>query len=131
MDRADFEKLIVEAVGQIPERFRRRMNNVVFVVEPGSRPPVAGEERIRRGHALLGLYQGVPLTQRGPQYSLVLPDKITIFQDVIEDIAGGDSERIRSIIVDTVHHEFAHHLGFSEREVRTWEQKRRQRRRPA
>lgn len=127
MDRADFEKLIVAAVGHIPERLRRRMNNVVFVVENRSRPPVAGEERIRRGDVLLGLYQGVPLTQRGPHYSLVLPDKITIFQDVIEEIAGGDPERIRSIVVDTVHHEFAHHLGFSEPEVRAWERKRRQR----
>lgn len=127
MDHAAFEKLIVEAAELIPERIRRKMANVVFVVEDGSRPPAPGEVRIRRGQVLLGLYQGVPLTRRGPQYSLVPPDKITIFQNVIEQLAGGDPERIRAIVRDTVHHEVAHHLGFSEGEVRAWEQKRRQR----
>lgn len=128
MDQAAFEQCIVDAVGTVPERIRKAMNNVVFVVENGSRPPSTGEVRIQRGQVLLGLYQGVPLTRRGPQYSLVPPDKITIFQDVIEHIARGDPERIRAVVSDTVHHEIAHHLGFSEREVRVWEQKRRQRR---
>ncbi len=124
MTREYFEENINAAIASIPEKIRERFNNVAFVVEDAPRPAAATERLVRRGSILLGLYQGVPLTRRGPGYSGVLPDKITIFQQAIEFLAGPDERRIGALIHDVVHHEIAHHLGFSEREVRAWERKR-------
>ena len=129
MKTEQFETLITDALQTIPERIRVRMENVAFVVEEEARAPGRGEEEVWDPNAsvLLGLYQGVPLMERGPQYQYALPDKITIFQKTIERIAGGDAEHTAEIVHQTVLHEVAHHLGFSESEVRRWE--RRQKRR--
>ncbi|MFA5106711.1 MAG: metallopeptidase family protein [Patescibacteria group bacterium] len=124
MTREQFEQYIEAAIDRVPEKIRQRFNNVAFVVEAAPRPAAVNERVVRRGGILLGLYQGVPLTRRGPGYSGVLPDKITIFQQAIEFLAGPDENRIGALIHDVVHHEIAHHLGFSEREVRAWERKR-------
>ena len=111
MELAEFEQLVNEAIGQIPDNVRRNLKNVAFVVEHYHRQPRSNEIVIRRGAVLLGLYQGVPLTRRGgPSYNMVLPDKITIFQYTIEQIAGGDPVQIRKIVTDTVHHEIGHYL---------------------
>ena len=80
MDQAPFVELVERAIAAVPERFRRRLENVAFVVEPAVRLARPNEAEIRRGRLLLGLYQGVPYGQRGAWYSGVLPDKITIFQ---------------------------------------------------
>lgn len=125
MELQTFEQLITKALLTIPKRIRDRMDNVVFVVEDVPRRPSHGEKEIAHGHTLLGLYQGVPLARRGTGYSLVLPDKITIFKSVIESLARHDDQRIAAMVHNTVLHEVAHHLGFDEREVRAWENKRR------
>ncbi|MBI3115456.1 MAG: metallopeptidase family protein [Candidatus Kerfeldbacteria bacterium] len=103
------------------------MSNVVFVVEDHVRRAGPGVRRIRRGSVLLGLYEGVPLTQRGVHYSAVLPDKITIFQGVIEELGRGSPAEIRAIVHATVLHEVGHHLGMGEQHVRAWERQRRAR----
>jgi len=122
MEQAQFEQLIREAIDVVPERLQQKMNNLAFVVEEFARP---GRGRITRQHILLGLYEGVPLTRRGENYSGVLPDKITIFQQPIEELSGHDNEKIRAMVYDVVWHEIAHHFGFTERDVRQWEGKRR------
>ncbi|MFH0952207.1 MAG: metallopeptidase family protein [Patescibacteria group bacterium] len=122
-----FEELINDTLLTIPQRIRDRMENVVFVVEDEPRPAVNTEIKITRGSVLLGLYQGVPMTRREPRYSLVLPDKITIFKSAIERIAGGDEGKITKLTHNTVLHEVAHHLGFDERAVRAWEHRRQKR----
>ena len=129
MELADFEQCILDALETIPQRIRSRMENVAFVVEATARRPHSGEKPIAgHGGELLGLYQGVPLIHRGPGYQYALPDKITIFQETIEQIAGGNDVVIRSMVHDTVLHEVAHHIGFSEEEVAVWEKKRKGRR---
>ena len=127
MDRERFEQLINGAILEVPQRIRDAMNNVAFVVEDNTRSRRGSEAPIRRGHVLLGLYQGVPLTLREPHHQWALPDKITIFQNVIEELAGEDDGRIADLVRSTVHHEIAHHLGFDEAAVRTWEKKRKRR----
>ncbi len=126
MKREAFEQLIEDAVASIPERFRKRFDNLAFIVEDEARRGGRHATRIKRGSILLGLYEGVPLARRGVNYSLVLPDTITIFQQPIEQLARGRTEMIRAIVRDTVLHEVAHHLGFDELEVRRWERKRRE-----
>lgn len=121
MESDQFEQLVRAAIEKIPARFRARMENVAFVVETNERAARPAELQIQRGGRLLGLYQGVPYGRRGPSYSGVLPDKITLFQDTIEDVAGNDLNRIAEIVSDTVAHEIAHYFGMNEMEVRRWE----------
>ena len=112
MEEIEFEKLVQEALLGIPERIRRRMDNVEIVIEKGS----------PRG-SLLGLYQGVPKTAWGRGFGMRLPDKITIFQEPLERISR-NPEELKEIVKNVVWHEVAHHFGFSEKGVRDLERKR-------
>lgn len=100
------------------------MQNVAFVLEDTARRRNAREAGIRRNEVLLGLYEGVPKTRRGSGYFGVLPDKITLFQEPIEALSGGDEQKLRRIVYDVIWHEVGHHLGFDERAIRTLERKR-------
>lgn len=113
MERQQFEQYINEAIALVPPHIRRVMTNVAFVID---------DVQVGR---LLGLYQGIPLPQRGQGYSGVTPDVITIFQRTIEAVAENNPERIRQMVHETVHHEIAHYFGFSEHKVRDWERRRR------
>ncbi|MEK7631320.1 MAG: metallopeptidase family protein [Patescibacteria group bacterium] len=124
MEREQFVQLVTEAVQAVPEPLREKIENVVFVVEEDSRPPKFRERGIVIRSFLLGLYQGVPLTKRGINYSLVPPDKITIFHKPIEELGGPTDAGIRALVHDVVHHELAHYFGFDEPAVRKMEQSR-------
>jgi len=100
----DFEELVQEALAELPGDLRKRMSNVVVVVE--DEPP--------HGQPLLGLYQGVPLTRRSGGYTGALPDKITIFRGPLERIAAYDPDRLRREVKRVVLHEVAHHFGISD-----------------
>jgi len=121
MDRERFEWLVAKAVEDLPEEFLSRMENVDIIVE--ARPSLSQIRRARleRGHTLLGLYEGVPQTRRGSRYGLVLPDKITIFQEPIEARCRHENEII-SEIRRVVKHEIAHHFGISDARLRQLEQ---------
>jgi predicted Zn-dependent protease with MMP-like domain len=124
MDKKDFEKLVEEGIAMIPEEFLARLENVAVVVEGEPTREQLRKAKIGRGVLLLGLYEGVPQTRRGPNYGMVLPDKITIFQKSIEKVAGTENE-IREQVKNTVWHEIAHHFGSSEESVRAAESRRR------
>lgn len=96
----------------VPRRFRRRLRNLVFVVEP--EPPRPG---------LLGLYQGRPMTTRSVSESFALPDRITIYQGPHERQAR-NPEHLRRLVEETIWHEVAHHLGMNEGQVRAAERRR-------
>lgn len=122
MNIDQFTAAVDEALAAIPERIRKNMSNVALVIEDQPRPARPGEFGINGRGVLLGLYQGVPLTRRGSNYTFVLPDKITLFQHTIEAIAGPDEQAVKKLIKETVWHEVAHHLGMNENQVRKWEQ---------
>jgi predicted Zn-dependent protease with MMP-like domain len=100
--RAEFERLVRNAIEALPEHFRSRLDNVEIVVEdsPGN-------------DHLLGHYHGVPLPNRGAGYSGFLPDKITIYRLPIERRAGNADELAEDVRV-TVWHEIAHHFGIDD-----------------
>ncbi|MEX2274744.1 MAG: metallopeptidase family protein [Actinomycetota bacterium] len=103
--RERFEELTAEALDALPEWVRQRMDNVEITVEdlpPDDQPN------------LLGLYYGIPLTERGDAYSGVMPDRITLYRATIEGVARGDPERLRETIAHTVRHEVAHYFGISD-----------------
>jgi predicted Zn-dependent protease with MMP-like domain len=122
MTRERFTELVEEALREIPRRFREAMKNVAVVVEDQPPAHVLEEMEIGPDDTLFGLYQGVPLPQRGWNYGNALPDRISIYQGPIED-ACEDDEEIRECVAETVIHEFGHHFGMSEEEIEEIEEK--------
>ena len=108
MTNEEFEQLVTEALVNLPIFFKEKLENVDVVVEEWPSPEMA------KGRLLLGLYQGVPKTNRGAGYTMVLPDKITIFKGPIELVSRGNRQAIKNTVVDTVQHEIAHHFGISD-----------------
>ncbi len=124
MDRSEFEQLVTEAILDLPPEILAKMDNVGIVIEDWPTPEESRKGGSVIGNILLGLYQGVPRTKRGPGYTLVLPDKITIFQKAIEAVAQSP-EAVKQQVKSTVWHEIAHHFGFDEQGARRVSQKRR------
>lgn len=99
--RERFEAMVDEALASLPPGLARMMRNVGVVVEDGTDPH------------LLGLYQGIPLTERTSHYSMALPDKITIFRLAI--CARCDTEQdVVDEVRRTVVHEVGHHFGIDD-----------------
>ena len=113
MTQDEFENIVSQSIGELPRDIRDKMDNVAIVVEDSPSQDQLKRGGTRHGDLLLGLYEGVPRTRRGPGYTLVLPDKITIFQRSIEAIASSPEE-ITHQVRETVRHEIAHHFGFDE-----------------
>jgi predicted Zn-dependent protease with MMP-like domain len=112
MDRRKFEKLVEQALNSLPEAIQEQLDNVDLVVEDlPSKEQLVGSG-IDDGLDLLGLYEGLPLTERY-DYGMVLPDKITIFQKSIESICESEKEIVEEVR-DTVIHEIAHHFGIDD-----------------
>ena len=114
MEKAKFEDLVAQAVEDLPEEFRQRLENVDVVVEEYPSTFQLKKARLNKGYTLLGLYEGTPLTQRHSGYGLVPPDKITLFQGTIESKCGGQETTIRKEIREVVLHEIAHHFGIGD-----------------
>jgi predicted Zn-dependent protease with MMP-like domain len=103
MEVAEFERLVEEALDSIPPELGRLMTNVVVLVADEAPP---GEE-------LLGLYEGIPLTERDGWYSGVLPDTITIYRLPILRICDTAADVVDEVRT-TVIHEVAHHFGIED-----------------
>jgi predicted Zn-dependent protease with MMP-like domain len=108
--RDAFRGYVAEAMDSLPDELAKEMDNVEIVVE--DEPPAEYRAGLQRGHTLLGLYHGIPLTKR-TGYGNVLPDKISIYQGPIERLAR-TPERIKAQVRKTVIHEIAHHFGIEE-----------------
>lgn len=114
-----FEELVGDALDELPPFFQARMNNVVVLVDVWPSRRVLREMGVLPGNTLLGLYSGIPLTERTHDYGLVPPDTITLYQGPIENAAavqeGGDyHDRVREEVRHTVIHEIAHHFGIDD-----------------
>lgn len=112
MTPSDFDQIVERALRRIPWHFRKRLENVVIVVEP--EPPRPG---------LLGLYHGRPLTHRSVGESFAMPDQITIYQGPHERMSRSP-EQLEQMVADTVWHEIAHYFGMDEARVRRAERRR-------
>ena len=102
----------------LPPYVQNRLANVAVIVEDR-----AGPDRLQRlGHAadydLLGLYEGINRLERGGDYHLVMPDRITLFwRPIVDEVGSGDRDAIRREVRKTVIHEVAHHFGFDDAEL--------------
>lgn len=98
-----FEELVGEALDLIPVELAAAMDNVVVLVEARN----ADEP------SLLGLYEGVALTERDISYAGLLPDRITVYRDALLDVCV-DEEQVVDEVAVTVVHEVAHHFGIDD-----------------
>ena len=103
VSRRRFEELVSDALDQVPEPLTRLMDNVVVLVE----------ERDAGTPDLLGLYDGVALTERGHDYGGMLPDRITLYRRAILDICETEDDVVEEVVI-TVVHEIAHHFGIDD-----------------
>jgi predicted Zn-dependent protease with MMP-like domain len=118
MDRAAFEDTVREALDDLPEEFARHLENVAVVIEDEPSPALLRSLGMNpKRDTLFGLYQGVPLDQRGGAFGGALPDKISIFYRPIVR-AFTSPERIRRQVRRTVIHEIAHFFGLDDAAIR-------------
>ena len=122
MMRDAFERLVAEAILLIPKRFRREMNNLAIVVEDEPSAELLEEMEIEPPDSLYGLYQGTPLPERTWPFGNQLPDRITLFQNPIEEDCEDDDD-IRGVIGETLIHEVGHYFGLSEEEIEEIEER--------
>lgn len=126
MDKEQFETLVARAVEALPDQFRERLENIDVVVEDFPSRAQLDKSTPGKGYTLLGLYEGVPLTERNTYYGMVTPDKITIFQKTIEASFGSDDYILQKEVGKVVRHEIAHHFGISDARLDELEQERKQ-----
>jgi predicted Zn-dependent protease with MMP-like domain len=106
VDSESFEQMVATALDSLPAEFGDLMKNVAVLVEHGPGPP-----------GLLGLYEGIPLTNRTTGYAGVLPDRITIYQQMICAICDTEAQVIEQVR-RTVIHEVGHYFGISDERLK-------------
>jgi predicted Zn-dependent protease with MMP-like domain len=106
VDPERFEAMVSDALDGLPEELGTLMANVAVTVEHGHGPP-----------GLLGLYRGIPLTQRTSSYAGALPDRITIYRRAICAVCRDEAEVVEQVR-RTVVHEVGHHFGIGDARLR-------------
>ena len=126
MSLKDFEKLVAEGFKRLPEWVRLKIKNVAILIEDEPSPEDRKLQGLADNETLLGLYKGIPLSERGSHYGegMVLPDTITLYRLPILEAAEEDKLDVRDVVADTIWHEFFHHFGAGEGEVREREKER-------
>lgn len=122
MTRDAFLRLVDEALETIPVRFRNALVNIAIVVEDEPSTAQLVDVGIEPPDTLLGLYEGVPLTERAWSHGNALPDKVTLFQGPIEE-ASDDDDDVVVAIGETLIHEIGHYFGLSEDEIQEIEER--------
>lgn len=120
MTPEEFEKLVAEALEKVPEKFAKRLKNIAILTDDAPSDDVLKEEGITPGKGtLLGLYRGIPQTERGEYYGVgaTLPDTITLYREPILAQAADAGVSVAEIVRETVWHEIAHYFGMDEHEV--------------
>jgi predicted Zn-dependent protease with MMP-like domain len=122
VNRKQFEAHVADALASLPRRFRDAMENIAIVVEDEPSRDLLEEMEIEPPDTLLGLYQGVPLTERRWDYGNALPDRVLIFQGPHER-ESEDEDDLVVCIAETLIHEIGHYFGLSEEEIEEIEEK--------
>ncbi len=133
-----FEQLMEEGFAQLPQWVREKIDNVAVLIEDEPSEEDRRAQGLADDETLLGLYKGVPLSERGELYGIggTIPDTITLYRLPIEEAALDELENmgfvnpyldlrnprhrevVQKIVTETIWHEFAHHFGMDEDEVR-------------
>lgn len=108
--QAEFEEIVGSAIDNIPEKYAQHIKNLAFIVEDEPSLEQRHKLHLHNNQTLFGLYEGIPMTRRGNNYNLVLPDKITIFKKPME-WTSNSLEELTEQVNKTVWHEVAHYYG--------------------
>lgn len=117
VSKNDFDRLVKQALEELPEEFRKYFTNITVIVEDH---PARENRRITGSKGLLlGLFRGVPYTSKGGFFDIPypMPDKIILFQRNIESLCSSEKELIK-LITETLIHEVGHYFGLSEKDLK-------------
>jgi len=108
----EFDRLVTKAMDELPQEYLKGLDNVAIVYADEPDEHQRAKAHLDAHHMLLGLYEGIPLTQRGAGYSFVLPDKITLFKRPLLAVSTGIEDFFEQV-KRTLWHEIAHYYGLS------------------
>ncbi len=112
MNDQDFDQMITRAMDELPQKYIKGLNNVAIVYADEPDENQSKKAHLTEHSILLGLYEGIPLTQRGAGYNFVLPDKITLFKNSLLRVTNGP-EQLFEQVKRTLWHEIAHYYGLN------------------
>ena len=112
----EFDRLITRAMDELPQKYILGLDNVAIVQADEPTPEQIQKMKLDHNHLLLGLYEGIPLTQRGNGYTFVLPDKITLFKKQILAAVRTEAQLFEQI-KRTLWHEIAHYYGLDHKRI--------------
>ncbi len=118
----DFDALITRAMDELPQQYITGLDNVAIIYADEPNEHQRQKSHLHEGSLLLGLYEGIPLTQRGAGYTFVLPDKITLFKNALLAVSHSP-EAFYAQVKRTLWHEIAHYYGLDHDRIDYLEQK--------
>jgi predicted Zn-dependent protease with MMP-like domain len=113
INKKHFEDLVVEAIAELPEYFRIKMENIAIHIEDFPTRNILRNLGQKSPYSLLGIYQGVPITHRGIHYRNVMPDRIIIYREPIIN-KNKNAREVKNDIKRVVLHEIGHYFGLSD-----------------
>ena len=116
----EFDRLISQAMDELPQEYIKGLHNVAILYADDPDEYQIKKSGLREGNILLGLYEGIPLTKRGSNYTFVLPDKITLFKNSILMVVRTPAELFEQI-KRTLWHEIAHYYGLDHERIHSLE----------
>lgn len=132
MEPNEFEAIALSEWQAVPPRFAVLVKNVALLIEDEPSEEVRKEEGLHEGETLLGVYHGVPNTERGSEYGVggTLPDTITLFRlpilaeatELTDDHTSQFREYVRQVVRETLWHEIGHYFGLEEHPINEREQ---------
>jgi Uncharacterized protein conserved in bacteria len=108
----EFDRLVTKAMDELPQEYIKGLDNVAILYADEPDEYQREKARLDHRHMLLGLYEGIPLPQRGAGYTFVLPDKITLFKHPLLAISTSPEDFFEQV-KRTLWHEIAHYYGLS------------------
>lgn len=112
----EFDVLVTKAMDELPQQYIKGLDNVAILYADEPDEFQRDKSHLDDHHILLGLYEGIPITQRGAGYSFVLPDKITLFKTPLLTISHTPEELFEQV-KRTLWHEIAHYYGLSHHDM--------------
>lgn len=122
-DEIGFERIVAWAIDEMPKTYTDNLKNVAITIEDNPSLEQRVKQNLRPNQTLFGLYEGIPLTKRNNNYTLVIPDKITIFKHPLEQFSR-DLSDLLARVKNTVWHEIAHYYGLDHDRIKQIESKR-------
>ena len=116
MEKEKFEKIILNTIENLPDKFKRKIKNLGIVIEENNISPFIKDRKGSRSQYTLGLYQGLPTTRKAGRRR-ILPDKITIYKKSLEEVSRNDEE-LEKNIKKVILHELGHYFGLDEKKLK-------------